>query len=72
QPRLTSYCRPGGLLLLSGILEEQVGEIRAAYAPHFENFEVLTDGAWAAVTAVRRAAVSTDDKVYNNVERASG
>jgi ribosomal protein L11 methyltransferase len=25
QPRLTRYCRPGGRLILSGILQEQVG-----------------------------------------------
>jgi ribosomal protein L11 methylase PrmA len=25
QPRLTGYCKPGGRLVLSGILQEQVG-----------------------------------------------
>ena len=25
QPRLAAYCKPGGMLVLSGILEEQVG-----------------------------------------------
>ena len=27
QPRLSSYCRPGGRLLLSGVLAEQVREL---------------------------------------------
>lgn len=53
QPRLTAYVKPGGRLALSGILAEQVPDVRAAYGPHFKEFEVATDGSWALVTAVR-------------------
>ena len=33
-PRLTSLVRPGGHLVLAGILDEQAAEVRAAFAPH--------------------------------------
>jgi ribosomal protein L11 methyltransferase len=33
-PRLTSLVRPGGHLVLAGILDEQAQEVRAAFAPH--------------------------------------
>lgn len=32
----------------------QVPDVLAAYEPHFEGFEVATEGSWACVTAVRR------------------
>lgn len=55
-PRLASYARaPGGRLALSGILLEQVPDVRAAYAAAgFGDFEVTSDGGWALVTAVRQ------------------
>ncbi len=34
-PRLAGYLRPGGRLLLSGILEEQAAAVAAAYGPWF-------------------------------------
>lgn len=52
--RLAFYARPGAMLLLSGILEEQVPDIKAAYEPSFHSFSVCTDGAWAAITAIRK------------------
>eukprot|EP00877_Chromochloris_zofingiensis_P010293 jgi/Chrzof1/5517/Cz16g06020.t1 len=54
QPRLTSYCKPGGRLLVSGILQEQAAEIMAAYEADFEDFEVVWEGSWACVTAVKQ------------------
>jgi len=54
QPRLTHYVKPGGRLALSGILQEQVEDVKAAYGPCFEGFGVETDGSWALVTARRR------------------
>jgi hypothetical protein len=53
--RLAHYAAPGATLLLSGILQEQVPDIRAAYDPFFHSFSVRTEGTWAAVTAVRKA-----------------
>ncbi|PNH11948.1 hypothetical protein TSOC_001159 [Tetrabaena socialis] len=50
-----SYVRPGGRLLLSGILAEQAPEITAAYAAAgFEDFRVQTDLQWALLTARKR------------------
>ncbi|GBF95339.1 ribosomal protein L11 methyltransferase [Raphidocelis subcapitata] len=53
-PRLCAYAAPGARLALSGVLAEQVPDVRAAYAEAFEDFEVRTDGSWALVTARRR------------------
>jgi ribosomal protein L11 methyltransferase len=53
-PRLAGYCRPGGALALSGILEEQAAQVAAAYSPYFEGFRVVTEERWALLTAVRR------------------
>lgn len=55
-PRLARLCRPGGgRLLLSGILAEQAPEVRARYeALGFAEFELETEGSWAALSAVKR------------------
>ncbi|KAG2495791.1 hypothetical protein HYH03_006034 [Edaphochlamys debaryana] len=54
--RLGSYARPGGKLLLSGILAEQAPEIQAAYAAEgFEDFKLQKDQQWALLTATKRA-----------------
>lgn len=56
-PRLAAYCAPGGALVLSGILQEQVPDIQAEYASRgFKDFEVATEGSWALLTAVKRPA----------------
>jgi ribosomal protein L11 methylase PrmA len=46
--------KPGGLLLLSGILESQVADIKAAYQAGFYDFEVFTDELWALVVATKK------------------
>ncbi|PRW20360.1 ribosomal L11 methyltransferase isoform B [Chlorella sorokiniana] len=53
-PRLAGYTKPGGLLGLSGILQEQTPAVLEAYGPFFEGFEVQTEDRWALVTAVRK------------------
>lgn len=45
-PRLTALVRPGGWLVLSGLLANQVEEVEAAYAPHFDLARREHDG-WA-------------------------
>ena len=55
-PRLTQYVKPGGHLLLSGILETQVPGIKAAYESSFEQFETYTEELWALVSAVKKPA----------------
>lgn len=47
---ITSYCKASGLLVLSGILAEQVGKIEAAYARDFTLDKSAIDGEWARVS----------------------
>ncbi|KAG2434485.1 hypothetical protein HYH02_012314 [Chlamydomonas schloesseri] len=54
QGRLSGYVKPGGLLMLSGILYEQAAEIQAAYGGDFQDFVVKTDQQWAVITAVKK------------------
>ncbi|KAI3424280.1 hypothetical protein D9Q98_009835 [Chlorella vulgaris] len=53
-PRLAAYTKPGGLLGLSGILQEQTAAVMEAYSPWFQSFQVEGEERWALVTAVRR------------------
>ena len=46
-PRLLGSLRPGGSLVLSGLLEDQVAEVSAAYAPCLGPVSTATDGGWA-------------------------
>jgi ribosomal protein L11 methyltransferase len=49
-PRLTAALRPGGLLVLSGILAEQADEVKSAYEGAFSGIQVkLLDG-WVLLT----------------------
>ena len=45
-PRLTGLVRPGGWLVLSGLLENQAEEVETAYASHFVLDRQVRDG-WA-------------------------
>ncbi|KAL4431501.1 hypothetical protein ABPG75_006757 [Micractinium tetrahymenae] len=60
-PRLAAYTRPGGLLGLSGILQEQAPSVVEAYSPWFEGFAVEAEDRWALVTARRRTGSSGDE-----------
>jgi ribosomal protein L11 methyltransferase len=54
-PRLAAYVRPGGRIVLSGILLEQAPEVTAAYeALGFGAFETRADSGWCLVTALRQ------------------
>lgn len=48
-PRLTALVRPGGRLILSGLLANQAAEVEAAYAAHFM-FERHEHDGWAMLT----------------------
>lgn len=54
-PLLTSYCRPGADLVLSGILAEQAESVLAAYRDHFELSAVVQKNDWVRIHGVRRA-----------------
>ncbi|MBT0586237.1 50S ribosomal protein L11 methyltransferase [Alteromonas oceanisediminis] len=51
---ITAYCQPGGKLVLSGILAEQVEKIEAAYAADFDLAPAKIHGDWARVSGTRR------------------
>jgi ribosomal protein L11 methyltransferase len=55
-PRFAALVRPGGDLVLSGILEEQVDAVAAAYAPAFQLETPWTEDGWVLVPARRRPA----------------
>ena len=52
-PRLTALTRPGGFLILSGLLASQADEVAAAYARNFD-IERHTRDDWAMLVARRR------------------
>lgn len=53
RPIITSYCKTGGKLVLSGILAEQIERIEDAYRENFELQPSATDGDWARVSGTR-------------------
>lgn len=55
-PQLTRAVRPGGNIILSGILAEQVDNVVQAYQPGFENIEVRSEGDWQLIEGRRKPA----------------
>jgi ribosomal protein L11 methyltransferase len=55
QDVISSYCKPSGLLVLSGILAEQVTKFEAAYTRDFALDESAIDGEWARVSGKKLA-----------------
>lgn len=53
-PQLAALCRPGGRLVLSGILAEQAAEVRAAYVSHFDLDPTHELDGWVRISGVRR------------------
>jgi ribosomal protein L11 methyltransferase len=52
-PMLTDLVKPGGLLVISGVLERQIDDVSAAYAPHLAlDVAGLADG-WACLAATK-------------------
>ncbi len=52
-PLLIQSLKPGGLLVLSGLLEEQVAEVRTAYEAHLTGISMQTRDGWARIEGVR-------------------
>lgn len=48
-PVLCGFLRPGGKLVLAGILKQQVHEVRAAFAPHIDLKVFAEHEGWAAL-----------------------
>ena len=55
---ISNYCRPGGKLVLSGILAEQVEMIEQAYAQDFALEPSAIDGEWARVSGTKVQSVA--------------
>lgn len=54
-PRFARRLKPGGRLVLSGILGDQEAELRQAYGAHFDSFESAKREDWLRITAIRKA-----------------
>lgn len=54
-PVLTACTRPGGTLILSGVLDHQADEVRAAFGPGFRFVEQTERDEWVRLVAVREA-----------------
>ena len=53
-PRLAHLVRPGGALVLSGILESQAADLHIAYASHFGEFDASKRDDWLRITMTRK------------------
>ena len=51
---ITSYCKPGGKLVLSGILATQADEINQLYAQDFHMEANAIEGEWARVSGTKK------------------
>lgn len=58
-PRLARLVRPGGQLVLSGILADQADAVQVAYESWFEFSPSAVRDGWARLQAVRRPAADT-------------
>jgi ribosomal protein L11 methyltransferase len=55
-PRFAALTRPGGKIVLAGLLATQADEVTRAHAPWFDISPFATRDGWTALTGVRRAA----------------
>lgn len=54
EPELAARTRPGGRILLSGILQSQAADVAAAYARDFDASVGVVEEGWALVEGLRR------------------
>lgn len=54
-PRLIALLRPGGRLILSGLLREQIDAVQSAYAGCINFDDPELDAGWVCLTGLRRA-----------------
>lgn len=48
---ITDFCRLGGTLVMSGILSEQVDDVKAYYSHHFDFESVVSEADWVRLVA---------------------
>lgn len=51
---IAAMLRPGGRIVLSGVLEDQVQDVEHAFADRFESFDNAVRDGWARITAILR------------------
>ena len=54
-PELAGHCRPGGAVLLAGLLDAQAAEVAEAYGPWFDIETAARRDGWTALAGRRRA-----------------
>jgi ribosomal protein L11 methyltransferase len=57
KPVITAYCKEGGKLVLSGILDNQAEEINALYSDSFDMEPIMIDGEWARVSGAKKPSI---------------
>ena len=58
-PALCSHLAPGGALILAGLLERQIEELQAAYAPWLQLEVADRDEGWALLQGRKAALTAT-------------
>ena len=53
--RFSALVKPGGMIVLSGIMEEQAEQLRKAYSEHFDFEATLLDNNWVLLSGRREA-----------------
>jgi ribosomal protein L11 methyltransferase len=58
-PQLLASLRPGGSLVLSGILEAQAQEVAEAYQPHIDHLNITLDDGWVRLQGKKNSSVGS-------------
>jgi ribosomal protein L11 methyltransferase len=58
-PRLAGYCKPGGHIVLSGLLAEQAEQVSLAYQAYFQLAPVRLQDGWACLSGSKPKAHGT-------------
>jgi ribosomal protein L11 methyltransferase len=58
-PRLSEVLQPGGVLVLSGILEEQAEEVAEAYRTHIDHLAITAKDGWVRLDGKMKGAYSS-------------
>ena len=53
-PQLSALVRPGGQIVLSGVLDSQADEVAARYAPDFDLDPIAHDHEWVRISGTRK------------------
>eukprot|EP01023_Acetabularia_acetabulum_P006590 TRINITY_DN12736_c0_g1_i1.p1 TRINITY_DN12736_c0_g1~~TRINITY_DN12736_c0_g1_i1.p1 ORF type:complete len:360 (-),score=57.83 TRINITY_DN12736_c0_g1_i1:326-1405(-) len=53
-PRICNYLKPGGEIVLSGILQPQVEDVYKCYEEYITNFQLKHDGEWVLISGTAK------------------